>query len=188
MGRDVADGHGQPTRPDCIVLIGFMAAGKSVVGRLLADRLGWELVDLDQAIEDRVGRPPGAIIRDDGEAAFRALEAEATTELGQRSGIVVAPGGGWALQPKLATLLGPGAVRVWLRVSPETAVRRAEADGADRPLLGAPEGRLERVTALLERRRPNYERAEIAVDTDEKTPEAVADEILSRLGLDTGDA
>lgn len=163
-----------------------MAAGKSEVARILAGRLAWELVDFDEAIRHRTGRSPGAIIREDGEAAFRTLERELTAALANRERVVLAPGGGWATQPDLTRLLGPGTVRVWLRVSPETAVRRAGADGTDRPLMGPADGRVERMTRLLHEREPLYRAAELAVDTDDMSPERVAETILRRLGLRTG--
>ena len=169
-----------------IVLVGFMAAGKTTVGRILAERLDWDFVDFDAAISERVGKAPGDVIREDGEPAFRALEAEVTGELRDRTRVVLAPGGGWAAQPGLAGSLGPGTVRVWLRVSPVEAVRRAEAEDTDRPLLGPPEGRVERMTRLLRRRAGRYGEAELAIDVDEKQPGAVVDEIIRRLRLGTG--
>lgn len=163
-----------------------MAAGKSTVGRILARRLGWDFVDFDDAIAERAGRSPGAVIRDEGEAAFRALEAEVTATLADARDVVLAPGGGWAVQPGLMESMGPGTVRVWLRVSAEEAVRRAERDGTDRPLMGAPEGRVQRMARLLHRREPRYRTAELVVDVDGEAPEAVAGEILRRLGSMTG--
>lgn len=163
-----------------------MAAGKSSVGRLLAQRLGWELVDFDDVIRRRTGRSPGAWIREDGEAAFRALEAGLTAEMAERDSVVLAPGGGWAAQPGMADLLGPGTVRVWLRISPAEAVRRAESDGTDRPLMGEAEGRIERMARLLNARTPYYAAAELAVDVDDRQPEAIVEEILQRLELRAG--
>ncbi|MFO7894065.1 MAG: shikimate kinase [Longimicrobiales bacterium] len=163
-----------------------MAAGKSTVGRILAERLEWEFVDFDRAIADRAGRPPGAIIREDGEAAFRRLEAQVTEALAGRREVVLAPGGGWATGPGRAESLGHGTVLVWLRLSAEEAVRRAEAEEADRPLLGPPEGRVERMTELLRRRTKGYAAAEVTVDVEEKRPEEVADEIVRRLRLHEG--
>lgn len=165
-----------------------MAAGKSTVGRVLAGRLGWAFVDFDDLIQERTGRSPGAVIREDGEAAFRALEAEATRALAGRERVVLAPGGGWALRPELAAALGAGTARVWLRIRPEEAVRRAESDGTDRPLMGPPEGRVDRMRELLDERTHHYATAEIVVDVGDRSPEAVAGEILERLGLETGGA
>lgn len=178
--------YGADPAPGRIVLTGFMAAGKSTVGRIVAEQLGWSFVDFDHEIADRTGRYPGAVIREDGEAAFRALEAEVTAELAGRKDVVLAPGGGWAARPELAGSLGPGTVRVWLRVSAAEAVRRAESDGTDRPLMGPPEGRVERMTRLLERRAARYRDAELVVDVDNKRPEEVAEEILRHLGFVMG--
>ena len=163
-----------------------MAAGKSAVGRVLAERLGWDFVDFDEAIRARTGRSPAAIIREDGEVAFRAAEAELTAVVAGRERVVLAPGGGWMTQPELADSLGPGTVRVWLRVSPAEAVRRAAADGTDRPLMGPPEGRVDRMARLLHERESRYRTAELDVATDDMSPERVAEEILRRLGLPTG--
>ncbi len=180
--------HGRDPGPDAIVLVGFMAAGKSTVGRLLAERLDWKLVDFDQRIHDRTGLTAGGIIRDRGEEAFRALEAEVTAEVAAEvatsTRVVLAPGGGWVTRPELAGLLGERTATVWLRITPEEAVRRAESDAADRPLLGPPAGRRERAAALLRSREPLYERAEVVVDVDDREPAVVVDEILRRLGLE----
>lgn len=179
--------HGDVPGPARIVVVGFMAAGKSTVGALLAERLGWGFVDFDDRIRERTGRTAGELIRDRGEAAFRELEAAVTDELAGAEGVVLAPGGGWASRPELLDRLGPRSIRVWLRVSPDEALRRARADRVDRPLLGAPEGRRERVTELLESRVPHYARAEIVVDVDGREPEVVVEEILRRLVLERED-
>ena len=128
------------------------------------------------------------MIRDAGEAAFRALEAEVTADMAGRRHVVLAPGGGWAAQPGLAGSLGPGTVVVWLRVSPEEAVRRAESDPVDRPLLGPREGRVARMAELLRRRERWYREADLVLDVDEQTPEDAADEIIQRLGMRMGGA
>lgn len=164
-----------------------MAAGKSTVGRLLADRLGWEFLDFDGAILERTGRTAGEIIREDGEAAFRALEAELTHALAGRSRVVIAPGGGWGADPDNARRLGSDTTSVWLRIPVEEALRRAERDGRrgiERPLLdGAGEAdRLRRARGLLAKRERAYAAAELAVDVNGKEPEAIVDEILKGLG------
>lgn len=165
-----------------IVLVGFMAAGKTTVGRRLAARLGWEFVDLDEMITTRSGRTPAALIREEGVAAFRELEAEATAALAGREELVLAPGGGWVTRPELAERLGPHAVRVWLRISPETAVRRAaaEATAVDRPLLEGPGAPVERAGALLAEREPLYRAAELHVDA-EADPDDIVDEIANMI-------
>lgn len=168
-----------------------MAAGKSTVGRLLADRLGWEFVDFDHLVRLRTGMSAGALIRDRGEAALRELEAELTHELAGRRRLVLAPGGGWATRPELTGRLGPGTIRVWLRISAAEAVRRAASQGEDRPLLGELDGGRDdaarRAEALLAEREPLYAAAEVVVDVDGKEPEAVVTEILRQPGLERED-
>lgn len=163
--------------------MGFMGAGKTTIGRILAARLDWPFVDIDERIRARTGRTPGELIRDRGEAAFRELEAEATAELAGEPRLVLAPGGGWVTRPEAAETLGAGAVRVWIRVEVDELLRRVEKDRADRPLLGPEAGRRERILTLLRSREPLYGRAELVVEGTDREPDAVAEEILRRLDL-----
>jgi shikimate kinase len=179
--------HGAAPPPERIVLVGFMAAGKSSVGRSLAGRLGWDLLDFDDLVLHRTGLSAGELIRAQGEPALRRLEAELTGEVAGRRRVVLAPGGGWATRPELAERLGPGTVRVWLRLSAAEAVRRALAQGVDRPLLGAGEAALARAEALLEERSAAYGHAELAVDVEGKGVPAVVTEIVHRLDLEPRD-
>jgi len=167
------------TVPRRIVLVGFMASGKTTVGRLLAERLGCAFIDLDDRVEAREGRSIPEIFQSGGEAAFRRAEAEVTGELDPLSDVVVATGGGWMARPELANRW-PQAVRVWLKVSPRAALVRIGAEQALRPMIDPedPEGSLRR---LLADRDPEYRRAELHVNTDAKRPEEVADEILAVL-------
>ncbi len=159
-----------------VVLVGFMASGKTVVGAILARRLGWAHVDLDRVIEARAGRGVAEIFAAEGEAAFRRLEAEATAEVAAREGVVLTPGGGWVTNPALLAALGPGTLSVWLQVTPEEAVLRASARPGERPLLAGPDP-LAAARRLLEARAAHYARAAAAVDTGGRAPEQVADEI-----------
>lgn len=169
--------------PARVVLVGLMAAGKSTVGRLLARRTGYGFVDLDARVEETTGRPVPEIFREEGEERFRELEARATRALDDRREVIVATGGGWMARPELRSRWDD-AVRVWLRVEPEEAVRRLGAGLATRPMLdpGDPVGAARR---LLERRRADYARAELAVDTGERGPEEVAATVLRRLRAGT---
>lgn len=155
------------------MLVGFMAAGKSTIGRRLASLLGWDFVDFDREIERRTGRSIPEIFRHEGAVAFRALEAELTDELAGLEHVVLAPGGGWITQPELLERLGPGTVVVWLRISPEEAVRRARRDAVHRPLLAGPDP-LARARALILEREPLYEMADLMVDVDRRSPDQVA--------------
>lgn len=170
-------GPGDRAPPGRVVLVGFMGAGKSTVGPLLAARLGYRFVDLDAEVERVAGATIPALFRERGEAAFRRLEARATAALDEARRVVVAAGGGWMARPALRDRW-PDAVRVWLRASPATILARVrDADPGDglagRPLLD-PADPARSVRRLLEAREADYRRAELAVETDGRSPEAVA--------------
>ena len=174
-----------PQSVERVVLLGFMAAGKTAVGAELARRLGWEHLDLDREIERREGRSVAAIFAKDGEGRFRELEARATAELASRARVVVSPGGGWITGAGNLEALGPGTLGVWLRVSPEEAVRRAAGAPGERPLLAGPDP-LEAARRLLEARAPLYARAALHVDTEGRSPAEVAALIETELRARTG--
>ena len=162
-------------------MVGFMCSGKSVVGRLLAELLSWDFLDFDEAIERSQNKRVADIFRDDGEPFFRALDAEVTETAVGRRNVVIAPGGGWITQPELVGKLRPGGLMVWLRVRPSTVYER-DRDQPEivRPLL-ATDDPLSAISAILERRTPLYEQADVALDTDDRDPLALAEEIAAIL-------
>lgn len=157
-------------------LIGMMGSGKSVVGRILAQRLGMSFVDTDDAVAARTGCSVAQLWGTRGEAAFRELEAVVVAELAEKSPAVVATGGGAVLDPRnVATLRATGKV-AWLRATPPTLASRV-GDGGGRPLLLTEAG-VDRLGPILEARHDRYEdAADMVVETDGRDPEAVADEI-----------
>lgn len=167
-----------------IVLVGFMGAGKSTVGRALAERLGWRFVDADDAVEEAAGLPVPEIFRRHGEDVFRRWEAETVHELLVHRHLVVATGGGWAAGEGRLTDLPEGTVSVWLRVSAEEAVRRTRDDVVERPLLGGDDP-VGRARALLGARTARYEEATLGVDTEGRTVDDVTARIC-RMLAETG--
>ncbi len=163
-----------------VVLVGFMASGKSRVGAELARRLGWRFIDVDRAVEEASGMRVAEIFARRGEAWFRREEARLTGEALASGEVVIATGGGWAAHPHRVDRLPEGTVAVWLRVRPEEAVRRAAAEPGARPLLAEPDA-LQAARRLLEHREPYYALAGLVVDTDGRTVEDVTAEILGRL-------
>jgi shikimate kinase len=162
-----------PEPPARVVLVGFMGAGKSSVGRRLARRLGWRFLDLDRSIEQRAGASVRDLFRDLGEPAFRALEEEAARAAAGLDRTVVAAGGGAFAMKTTRAVLQSGALTVWLQCSLDDALQRLPADGS-RPLAG----NREIMQALLAEREPSYRQADVAVDTSGRTPREVVDRIV----------
>jgi shikimate kinase len=160
-----------------IVVAGFMGAGKTTVGRLLADKLGVPFLDSDQVIESRAGRAIREIFAADGEPAFRSLEHEVIAGLLAGPPAVLALGGGAAGHAATRALLAPGDVSVvYLRVAYEEALARVGGD-TDRPMLARPD-----VSQVYEVRQATYASvATLTVDTDGRAPEDIAAEILACL-------
>jgi len=164
--------------PDNVVLVGFMGAGKSVCGRLLARRLGRCLVETDDVIVGRDGRSIPEIFRQDGEAAFRRLEVEALDALRLKSGDVIATGGGLpCFEGRMDILRQLGTV-VWLRGELDEVLARARRSG-DRPML---DGRSpEEIAALYRAREAYYAQAHVTIDTGGLGVDQVVARIMAAL-------
>jgi shikimate kinase len=170
-------------RLSAIILVGFMGAGKTSVGRALARRLKWVFEDLDDRIEKREGRSIGQIFRDSGEAVFRKTETAALREMlaEQISSRVVALGGGAIAQPEnLEMLKAAGAHVIFLDASAEELFERCRRERRVRPM----QGDAGQFGQLYESRRPLYLLAESTIDTSGKTIESVAAEVACSLGLE----
>jgi shikimate kinase len=165
-----------------IVLTGFMGAGKSTIGALLAQRLGWVFVDTDAAIESRTGLMIAHIFAEQGEEAFRALEADAVREHAPAEDVVLALGGGAIESGRICEALFEldETCVVFLDAPLEVMVARclAQPGGTERPVLRD----RERLAARLAARLPHYRRAHLTVATEDLTPETVADAIIEGLG------
>ena len=159
-----------------ITLTGFMGSGKTTVGKVLADFLGCPFMDLDDLVVKKAGKSIPDIFAQDGEAAFRQLEAQAlrkTVEKYAESTAVLALGGGAVLAPSSAALLHEKTVCIYLRASLETLLTRLEGETAGRPLADAS------LADRLAAREPIYEEtAHVIIDTDGLSPDEVADEII----------
>jgi shikimate kinase len=163
---------------DNIVLVGFMGAGKSVCGRLLARRLGRCFVETDDMIVAREGRSIPEIFRRDGEERFRALEAEAIELLRLKSGEVIATGGGLPCRAGRMEALRELGTIVWLAGDLGMLSARARRAG-QRPML---DGRSpETIAELYRAREPYYRQADVVVDTTGLGPDAVVARVLTAL-------
>ena len=152
-----------------IVLVGFMGAGKSTVGPLLAQQLGWRFVDIDPRIEVAAGLSVAELFAQRGEAFFRQEERRVAEGLAAEEGMVVATGGGAFANAETREVLKRDAVVVWLRCDFDTVVSRIPPDGS-RPLAA----NRERMLALFAERESSYRLADVIVDANTGDPGEVA--------------
>ncbi|HBO97749.1 MAG TPA: shikimate kinase [Candidatus Omnitrophica bacterium] len=166
-----------------IVLIGFMGSGKSLTARRLAQLLKRKSVSIDELIEAREGRPIKQIFAESGESYFRDKEQEVVREVAGEDGLVIDCGGGVVLNPHNITRLKANGIIIHLNVSAQWAYERVKNKGT-RPLLNV-EPPKERIRELLKERQPLYaQAADMTLETDGKTVEEVAKEIVFHLGHD----
>jgi shikimate kinase / 3-dehydroquinate synthase len=164
--------------PDGLVLIGASGSGKSLVGRLVAERLGRPFVDTDEVVHRLAGEPVHEIIRSRGEAAFRELERRAVEEACAEQGTVIAAGGGAVIDPLSRWQLWAHGLVFWLQAPIPALVGRLMTDPLPRPLIEAdPASRLERMGA---ERAPFYRAADVHVDAS-PVAGVVAEAILARV-------
>jgi len=160
-----------------VALIGFMATGKSTVGRILADRLGYRLLDTDEEIVKRTGHKIAEIFASEGETAFRALEKRVVEEAAASERTVIVCGGGVVLDQGNVDALRMTSRLILLTATVDEILDRIKGDDS-RPLLNV--GEIEKaVTSRLQERKPSYLKAADAVfDTTGSTPQEVADRIM----------
>ncbi len=168
-----------------IALIGFMGAGKTVVGKALAKKLSKKFVELDSLVEQKAGKSIIEIFQQDGEEIFRELEIEVTKEVSQGKDLVIACGGGIVLNKINIDRLRKEARIVYLTASPGVILGRVSGD-EERPLLEVANPTLT-IQELLRFRKPFYERAaDIKIDTSKLDIDSVTEQIIKRLKEDEG--
>ncbi len=164
-------------RPN-VILTGFMATGKTTVGKLLAEQLGYDFVDTDHLIENRCGQSVAEIFREKGEAAFREMEAAMARELGDREGLVISTGGRLMLDPANAAALSRRGRVFCLVATPEEILERASKDTqVKRPLLEA-SNPMDRIVELLHQRKEAYGRFS-QLETSAASPDEVTQKLIS---------
>ena len=176
---------GMPARARNLVLTGFMGTGKTRIGREVARRLGRPFIDMDAEIEARTGKLIPRIFAEDGEAAFRCLEADLCQELGSRTGRVIATGGGALLDAANREAMMRGGTVVCLTSDVEEIQRRLGGDDAPaRPLLRVPDPRAE-IERLLAARQDAYAAIPWQVDTTGLPVEEVVGRVIRLAGMAT---
>ena len=166
--------------PDNIFLVGLMGAGKTSVGKLLAQRLRKQFFDCDQEVERTTGVKIAVIFEIEGEGGFRVRESKMLAELARRQNVLIATGGGAVLSEANRRLLTSNGIVVYLRAAPADLWRRTRHD-KQRPLLNT-EDRMGRIEELFAQRDPLYrEIADIIVDTGSQSLGALAGRVENGL-------
>ena len=163
-----------------IVLIGMRGSGKTSVGKILAQKLGRELIEMDELITRKAGLSIPEIVAQYGWERFRDIEEEITTEVARRDNIINATGGGVVTSEQNIIKLKKNGLLVWLTASVDTLLQRIGED-TTRPLLKGKTQREDMEITLAERKPLYRKAADITIDTEDKTPEAVADLVISQL-------
>lgn len=165
-----------------LALIGFMGAGKTSVGRLVAEQLHFDYLDTDELIQSRTGRPIAEIFSTDGEAAFRKMEQELVGELAARTKTVIATGGGLPMNPQNLASLKTHALVVCLWASPETIWERVK-NQTHRPLLHDADPQ-KKIRELLAAREPFYRQADVLLNTELRSVREVAQQVVHQFRLE----
>ena len=162
-----------------IYLVGFMGAGKTTVGAVLADKVGFNCVDPDQVLEDNAGTTITAIFSEYGEDYFRDLETKTLKAISTGEGQVIATGGGAVIKDDNWEIMKDSGVSVYLKAPVEVLYDRIK-DSTHRPLLQV-ENPLQRARELLDERESLYQKADMIIDTEEMSVTEVADQIVRAL-------
>lgn len=164
-----------------IFLIGLMGAGKTTIGKLLAQRLEQPFLDADQVLEDRCGVKISTIFDLEGEEGFRDRETDILRDQTQQKNIILATGGGAVIRAENRQLLSDNGIVVYLRVSPSLLAQRMKND-QHRPLLHQGKPMYTVLKDLHEKRHPLYEEiADITINSTRHPPKRIMETILQRL-------
>lgn len=164
-----------------VVLIGYRGTGKSTVGKIVAARLGLALVSTDAEIVKSAGHTIPQIVEQHGWEYFRNLETTMCQDLAGREGLVIDTGGGAILRPQNVEVLKQTGKLFWLTASVETIAKRIGSD-TQRPSLTGTKSFIDEIQDVLRERLPKYQAAaDEVIETEGKSVEQVADELLGRL-------
>ncbi len=176
-----------PQKKSLIYIAGFMGSGKSTIGPILANTLGFDFVDIDRFVEKKAQKRIVDIFASEGEQAFRDLEYVSLKEVAARDHCVVSLGGGTIANEENFRLIRKSGIIVYLQLSPEEILQRVH-HRSDRPLLISTDGTKlpmeeiqHRVQDLLQRREQFYGRADVVIQTERKRVGATVDEIVGKL-------
>lgn len=162
-----------------IILTGFMGTGKTAVGRELSRLLNMNLIDVDTEIEKSQRMTINEIFKQFGEPKFREIETEMIRKLSERKDVIISTGGGAVLRQENMDVLRKQGVIICLMASPETILKRTSRN-TNRPLLQV-EDPFGKIQELLNFRKPFYKKADIIINTEDKTPLQIAEQIIETI-------
>jgi shikimate kinase len=161
-----------------IVLIGYRGTGKSVVGKIVSERLQMKCISMDARIVEKAGMSIPEIVDNHGWPVFRDMESQIAQELAELDNLIIDTGGGVIERPENIAALRANAYIIWLKASADVIVARIQ-DGTERPSLTGGKSFTQEVAEVLEQRMPKYTKAaQYEIDTEHLTPEQVADKII----------
>ena len=164
-----------------IVLIGYRGTGKSTIAKILSARLKWSRFNLDEAIVQEMGMSIPQMVEKHGWEFFRDVEARIVEKASNKDKTIIDAGGGVVVRPKNIERLRQNGVIIWLKARPENIIRRIK-DNTDRPSLTGKKSFLEEAQEVLAERAPKYQAAaHVAIDTDNLSPQDVAEKIIEEL-------
>jgi shikimate kinase len=162
-----------------LILTGFMGTGKTEVGRELARLFTMKLIDIDTEIIKSAKMSINQIFEQFGEQKFREMETEMIEKVSREKNVLISTGGGAVLRQENMDALKKTGMVICLTATPETILRRTSGN-SERPLLQV-EKPLEKINELLNFRKPFYEKADMMIDTEDKTPLQIAEEIIEKV-------
>ncbi len=162
-----------------IILTGFMGTGKTAVGKELSRLLEMKLIDVDTEVEKIRKMNINEIFKQFGEQRFREIETGMIKTVSGNKNVVISTGGGAVLKQENMDTLRENGIIICLTATPETILQRT-SNNSDRPLLQV-ENPFEKIKGLLDFRKPYYEKADIIIDTEDKNPLQIAEEIIEKV-------
>ncbi|MBR2627728.1 MAG: shikimate kinase [Peptococcaceae bacterium] len=173
-----------------LILIGFMGTGKSTLGKVLAERLHLEQVDLDEVVVQEQNMPISDIFSRYGEERFRELEHDVVCRYAAQPNLIISPGGGAVLREENRKVMRECCTVISLLARPEVILERVNRDATVRPVLEnrkPGQSKLERIEEVLTQRMPCYQEADFILDTSDAPVELLAEQVLSWLNQQAGE-
>lgn len=173
-----------------LILVGFMGTGKTTVGRVLAQKLQLQMVDLDAVIVQEQQMEIGEIFVRYGEEQFRQMEYEVLCRYVVQPDLLISPGGGAVLRAENRAVMRANCVVISLMARPEVILERVNREATVRPVLEQREPgqtKLQRIEQVLQQRMPCYQEADLVLDTSDQSPEVLADQVIEWLNGQAGE-